>query len=328
MQSTQAPAVFTFRSINVRAITISGEPWFVASDVAKALCYRDAEKLTRMLDDDEKGTHVTGTRLVGTPLNDGITEGASIINESGISHAMVKSRRPEAIPFRKWVTSEVLPAIRKTGRYQVQTALPLELPTANALRTRLAERFETPVSRATAEARVLEHFGAASLSSIPESSMPRVLADIDYLADKAKARAESSRANGRKGGRPRLNPQPAATPRTTAAQPNKKNTLKHLSFIGINTKDETEPWVVNNMRTNTLIEDWPKGDALFAEVAKLAEENEHEAYRAIWGAIGAGSTWSPDGFLELGFSRALACAAIAGLRALRHGMKAYEPINP
>ena len=251
MQSTQAPAVFTFRSINVRAITISGEPWFVASDVAKAMSFRDSANMVRILDEDERGTHA-----VSTPSG---TQPMTVISESGLFHAALKSRKPEAATFRKWVTSEVLPAIRKTGRYQVQTALPLESPTANALRTRLAERFETPVSRATAEARVLEHFGAASLSSIPESSMPRALAAIDYLADKAKASAESSRANGRKGGRPRLNPQPAATPRTTAAQPNKKNTLKHLSFIGINTKDETER-LAGLLQQKGYSADWLNGD--------------------------------------------------------------------
>ena len=329
MQATQAPAVFTFRSINVRAITISGEPWFVASDVAKAMSFRDSANMVRILDEDEKGTHA-----VSTPSG---TQMMTVISESGLFHAALKSRKPEAATFRKWVTSEVLPAIRRTGRYQIQETLPLESPAANTLRTRLVEKFANTVTRAAAEARVLEYFGVKALADIPDAMIERALALIDHLAAKAEARAEASRENGRKGGRPPKQ-QPArrvASP-STAPQiappkmtPSAKDLRKRLSFVGVDAKDEIEPWVVNNMRTNLLLTDWPKGDKLFAEVAQLAGENEHEAYRAIFGAIGsARSTWVPTGLLELGFSRALACAAIVGLRALRHGQPGYEPIQP
>ncbi len=96
----------------VRAFEEDGVVWFVAADIAKALGYRDAHNMTRMLDEDEKGT-----RIVSTPA--GLQE-MTVINESGLYHATLKSRRPEARAFRKWVTSEVLPAIRKTGRYEAQ----------------------------------------------------------------------------------------------------------------------------------------------------------------------------------------------------------------
>lgn len=103
---------YTFDASAVRALTISNQPWFVATDVAGILGYRDAEKLTRNLDDDEKDTHIVGTL--------GGDQALSIINESGLYHAIFKSRRPEAQRFRKWVTSEVLPAIRQTGRYDAR----------------------------------------------------------------------------------------------------------------------------------------------------------------------------------------------------------------
>lgn len=104
-----APAIFAFNAAAVRVFTLHDAPWFMASDVAGILGYRDAEKMTRMLDDDEKGTHI-----VGTPGGD---QTVSVINESGLYASVLKSRRPEAKTFRKWVTSEVLPSIRMHGSY-------------------------------------------------------------------------------------------------------------------------------------------------------------------------------------------------------------------
>ena len=112
-------SVFNFRTTEVRTVVRDGEAWFVASDIAKALNYRDAEKMARMLDDDERGTHIVGT--VSTNQHGTASEQSNtviVINESGMYHAVLKSRKPEAKPFRKWVTSEVLPTIRKTGKYE------------------------------------------------------------------------------------------------------------------------------------------------------------------------------------------------------------------
>lgn len=102
---------FTFHNdYDVRIIDLNGELWFVASDVAKALDYPSAAHITRNLDDDEKGIHNLYTL--------GGSQDLSIINESGLYSAILKSRKPEAKKFKKWVTSEVLPAIRKTGKYE------------------------------------------------------------------------------------------------------------------------------------------------------------------------------------------------------------------
>lgn len=94
---------------DVRAVLIDGEPWFVAADVSAALGYRDAHNMVRILDDDERGTH-----NLSTPSG---SQEMLVINESGLYSAILRSRKPEAKAFKKWVTAEVLPAIRKYGMY-------------------------------------------------------------------------------------------------------------------------------------------------------------------------------------------------------------------
>lgn len=111
--SSASALTFSFSTQALRAVMIDGEPWFVASDVADALAYRNAPDMTRNLDDDEKGT-----QIVRTP---GGEQEMTVINESGLYACILKSRKPEAKKFKKWVTSEVLPAIRKTGRYEAKT---------------------------------------------------------------------------------------------------------------------------------------------------------------------------------------------------------------
>jgi len=103
---------FHFHAREIRTLLINGLPWFVAQDVAHALGYRDSEKMTRNLDNDEKGTQIVGTR--------GGEQALSVINESGLYSAILRSRKPEAKRFKKWVTSIVLPAIREHGFYQRQ----------------------------------------------------------------------------------------------------------------------------------------------------------------------------------------------------------------
>ncbi|MEW5248631.1 BRO-N domain-containing protein [Microbulbifer sp. 2201CG32-9] len=100
---------FDFHSHTVRVIDIDGAVCFVAADIAAALEYATAKDLARNLDDDEKGRHI-----VPTPGGD---QEMTVINESGLYHAVLKSRKPKAQEFRRWVTSEVLPSIRKTGGY-------------------------------------------------------------------------------------------------------------------------------------------------------------------------------------------------------------------
>ena len=107
---------FTFHNdYNIRLIDLNGEIWFVATDIASALDYRNAPDMTRSLDDDEAATHIMRIRSENGVEQD---RPMTIINESGLYSAILKSRKPEAKKFKKWVTSEVLPAIRKTGKYE------------------------------------------------------------------------------------------------------------------------------------------------------------------------------------------------------------------
>ena len=107
---------FDFNGASVRTITDgNGDPWFVAKDVADILGYRDATDATRGLDDDEKGTQSVRTL--------GGDQDMIVISESGLFAAVLRSQRPEAKAFRKWVTSEVLPSIRKTGKYSAKPAV-------------------------------------------------------------------------------------------------------------------------------------------------------------------------------------------------------------
>ncbi len=101
---------FNFGKQQVRTLLIAGDPWFVASDIATALQYRDSFNMCRNLDDDEKVTQIVSTL--------GGAQEMLAINESGLYSAILRSRKAEAKRFKKWVTSEVLPAIRKTGRYE------------------------------------------------------------------------------------------------------------------------------------------------------------------------------------------------------------------
>ena len=95
----------------VRTVVIDDEPWFVGKDVATALGYTNPQRAIRdHVDDEDKGV----TEMV-TP---GGTQKVPIINESGLYSLVLSSKLPTAKKFKRWVTSEILPAIRKTGGYQ------------------------------------------------------------------------------------------------------------------------------------------------------------------------------------------------------------------
>lgn len=106
---------FSFESSSIRTLGDAISPLFVAADVAAILGYGSTKDATRILDDDEKQT-------VSIDTNGG-KQSMTAVTESGLYAMIFKSKRPEAKRFRKWVTSEVLPAIRKTGRYEAQETI-------------------------------------------------------------------------------------------------------------------------------------------------------------------------------------------------------------
>lgn len=109
--------VFEYEDRNqFRTIDIRGEPWFVLADVCRVLEIGNPSQAASRLDDDEKGVITNDTP--GGPQQ------MVVINESGLYSLILTSRKPEAKRFKKWVTSEVLPAIRKTGSYSIRPTTP------------------------------------------------------------------------------------------------------------------------------------------------------------------------------------------------------------
>ena len=104
--------VFDFEDNAVRVVDIDGEPWFVAADVCRVLALTNTSEAVKCLDDDEQSKY-----CLGSGGSDRV-----IINESGLYNLIFRSRKPEAKKFRKWVTAEVLPSIRKTGAYVAPAA--------------------------------------------------------------------------------------------------------------------------------------------------------------------------------------------------------------
>lgn len=93
----------------VRSVMENKEPWFIAKDVAQILGYRNASDMARCLDDDEK--------LIRTICVSGQGRKTTVITESGLYHAIFMSRKEDAKSFRRWVTEEVLPQIRRAGSF-------------------------------------------------------------------------------------------------------------------------------------------------------------------------------------------------------------------
>ncbi|WP_416999391.1 Bro-N domain-containing protein [Alistipes finegoldii] len=108
----------------VRNVVIKGEPWFVAKDVCDILELTNSRKATAGLDDEEKGVTISDTP--------GGQQSLTIVNESGLYSLILQSRKPQAKAFKKWVTSEVLPSIRKYGYYISPTA-PISRKERNAI---------------------------------------------------------------------------------------------------------------------------------------------------------------------------------------------------
>lgn len=97
----------------MRGLTIDGEPWFVGKDVAKALGYSNtADAVSKHVDDEDK--------LQSQNAIAGQNRNVVVINESGLYSLILSSKLPGAKAFKRWVTGEVLPAIRKTGAYRYE----------------------------------------------------------------------------------------------------------------------------------------------------------------------------------------------------------------
>lgn len=110
--------VFDFQEHPVRIVSKESEPWFCAADVCRVLGISNPSDATARLDADER---MTLGNTEGQREGRGGAQFHAYVSESGLYALVFKSRKPEAKAFRKWVTAEVLPAIRKQGRYVAPT---------------------------------------------------------------------------------------------------------------------------------------------------------------------------------------------------------------
>lgn len=132
--------VFQYADQQVRTVTIDGDPWFVAADVCRILEHTNPTMALAGLDDDEKGLRNVDTL--------GGSQSLAVVNEPGLYGLIIRSRKPEAKTFKRWLTHEVLPSIRRTGQF------------GSALPTNFAEALELAAAqireREALEARVAE----------------------------------------------------------------------------------------------------------------------------------------------------------------------------
>lgn len=157
----------------VRSITIDGEPWFVGKDIAKALEYKNPEReLRKKVDERDKGV----TKMV-TP---GGEQDIIIINESGFYSLVLLSKNAKAKEFKYWVTSEVLPSIRKTGAYHLSPAQQI----AQMREERLRMKEENHLRKVTLEEKkvTLTHLNRMLKAVTDEEVKYSLMSEIAFVA--------------------------------------------------------------------------------------------------------------------------------------------------
>ena len=115
--------LFQNAGFKVRVVMRAGDPWFVARDVCDCLTLTDTNKACQNLDDDEK--QIVPRDFDPELFSESKAQAMTLISESGLYTLVMRSNKPEAKSFRKWVTNEVLPSIRKTGSYSVNQTQPM-----------------------------------------------------------------------------------------------------------------------------------------------------------------------------------------------------------
>ena len=103
------PQIFNYADKEIRVMTLENNPWWVAKDVCETLTLTNPTEAVRALDEDEKST---------LRISEGGPE-VNIINEAGLYSLIIRSNKPEAKQFKRWITHEVIPQIRKTGSYSL-----------------------------------------------------------------------------------------------------------------------------------------------------------------------------------------------------------------
>lgn len=163
-----------------------GQVWFVATDIARILGYKDASHALRGLEEDEKGLHIVETL--------GGKQTLTIVSEAGLYTLLVRARVEAAKPFRRWVTHEVLPSIRRTGSYSLPGATPTAT-TSFEIQARVLDTLKNVIARDYLEAKA-KIVLARTMGDTPEiEASARPLYIQDYLREKGATRDKVKRCS-------------------------------------------------------------------------------------------------------------------------------------
>lgn len=179
---------------NIRTVTIDGEPWFVGKDIAEALGYKEPTKAAReRVDAEDKGVS-----KIDTPSG---IQNMTVINESGLYSLILSSKLPNAKKFKRWVTSEVLPAIRKTGHYEAPGYAPKATSIGEVVnlikitRQTMKEQGASPTDIAKAVKEICEQFGVnlpQCFIKPKETTMADVMQMIDFIYAQPRGRGHKT----------------------------------------------------------------------------------------------------------------------------------------
>lgn len=128
--------LFLYGSSNVRSVLVDGEPWFVAGDVCAVLGIVNVSDALSRIDPVSIGQ-------TDVPNANGRLRSTNVVDESGLYELIIRSDKPDAVPFRRWITREVLPAIRRTGQFVPAPRLPQSFAAALQLAADQARELET-----------------------------------------------------------------------------------------------------------------------------------------------------------------------------------------
>lgn len=176
MDISPSGANYSFNGCEVRVVSQNGEPWFVAADVCRILELSNPTRALSSLEDDER---MTLTDSKGHSGQKGGAQSFNVISESGLYALVLKSRKPTAKAFRKWITSEVIPSIRKTGTYVAQPipAVPTTLKDALKLALATMEERDILAAQVTEQKPMVAYYHkcAASDSTLSLNDAAKVL---------------------------------------------------------------------------------------------------------------------------------------------------------
>lgn len=179
---------------NIRTVTIDGEPWFVGKDIAEALGYeKPTDAVRKRVDDEDRGIS-----KMETPSG---IQNMTVINESGLYSLILSSKLPNAKKFKRWVTSEVLPAIRKTGHYEAPGYAPKATSIGEVVnlikitRQTMKEQGASPTDIAKAVKEICEQFGVnlpQCFIKPKETTMTDVMQMIDFIYAQPKGKGKKA----------------------------------------------------------------------------------------------------------------------------------------